>query len=218
MPAPAPPEPIPWLRGKRRTVREHDPEATRWPRSSRFAGTERSSTSKARHRQRWCDGREGRRTTGGQRPQRCGAAADEGKPSKGVNALTGNRLASDLRPDSGPHGSGSVRTTKCLGETQRTPCPVPGCNMLGTRGRRKPSRWRETTRTEHDFAVWQPRTEGRRARARGSGVDGQGIFREVGSPISRGNGGGAHEDESQERKEEIGLARDRPKPAPRRER
>jgi hypothetical protein len=50
----------------------------------------------------------GRRTAGGQRPQRCGTAADEGKPSKGTNARTGNRPASD--PSLG-------RVTRSRGET-----------------------------------------------------------------------------------------------------
>lgn len=48
---------------------------------------------------------EGGRTARGQRPQRCGTAADEGKPSKGVNARTGNRPA----PDPPPGGDDAVR-------------------------------------------------------------------------------------------------------------
>lgn len=38
-------------------------------------------------------------------------------------------------------------------KTQRTPCPVPICKMIGSAVRSKPLRWRETTRTERDSMV-----------------------------------------------------------------
>jgi hypothetical protein len=86
-----------------------------------------------------------RRTAGRQRPQRCGTAADEGKPSKGTNALVGNRPVSEADPRGFEH--------EAVRRNPANPMSGPGCNMPGARGRRKPSRWWKTTRTERDAVV-----------------------------------------------------------------
>jgi hypothetical protein len=101
MPAPASPEPTPVCDVEvRRSVREHVPEPTRRPIPPGSPG--RSEPRACAHPATGARGGEGR-TAGRQRPQRCGTAADEGKPSKGVNAPPGNRPAPDLRTGTRPH-------------------------------------------------------------------------------------------------------------------
>ena len=73
-----------------------------------------------------------------QRPQRCGAAADEDQTFEG-SALRGSGSSPS------PSGTGSPcrppRALRCSSpggrETQRTPCPVPGRNKPGPRGAEK---------------------------------------------------------------------------------
>ena len=73
-----------------------------------------------------------------QRPQRCGAAADEVQTFEG-SALRGSGSSPS------PSGTGSPcrppRALRCSSpggrETQRTPCPVPGRNKPGPRGAEK---------------------------------------------------------------------------------
>jgi hypothetical protein len=90
-------------------------------------------------------------TTRGQRPQRCGTAAEGGTSSRGVKAQSGKRpndqtsIARQIYqvgPAFGQRRSGRRTRKRC------EPLPVPGCNRPGTHSRRKPSGWCETTRAE----------------------------------------------------------------------
>ena len=105
-----------------------------------------------------------------------------GKPSKGVNALVRNRLSSEdrrqRRDDDGIRGNPA------------NPRSGTALQMRGTRGRRKPSRWWETTRTERDVVAWQPRPEGAELRRRPWSGRPRGETEE-----------GRSQDESQERQE-----------------
>jgi hypothetical protein len=97
-----------------------------------------------------------------QRPQRCGAAADEDQTFEG-SAL--RRSGSTPSPSGTESPCHPPRTPRCPSpgarETQRTPCPVPGRNKPGPRGAEKTV---EVVRNHEDgtgFAVArQPRPEG----------------------------------------------------------
>jgi hypothetical protein len=61
--------------------------------------------------------------------------------------------------------------------TRRTPRPPAGRNKPAGLQRSKPSRWCETTRTEHDIGAWKPRSEGEAERSASPGVDAAGARR-----------------------------------------
>jgi hypothetical protein len=69
--------------------------------------------------------------------------------------------------------------------TPRTPRPSAGRNKPAGLQRRKPSRWCETTRTEHDIGVWKPWSEGGAEQSAPPGVDAAGDTRRRGDKRAR---------------------------------
>lgn len=142
-------------------------------------------------------------TARGQRPQRCGTAADGGTSSRGVRCAAGNRANHRMKADDGLRTDAArqaVDATAKRGE----PLPVPGCNKPGTPVRRKPSRWCETTRAERARWLGKPTRRWRRKRRREwthrcRGSRGSWGHAKAG-PVGRGAMGSHSSSESQERR------------------
>jgi hypothetical protein len=92
-------------------------------------------------------------TAGGQGPQRCGAAVDEGNPSKGTNrvARNGNTVWRALSGASTSRKTG--KRDEPQGRERGATNPQPPAQS-------KPSRWGRTTRAERESTVGCRRPEG----------------------------------------------------------
>jgi hypothetical protein len=85
-------------------------------------------------------------TAGGQGPQRCGTAVDEGNPSKGMNRVAGNGSTVWWAPSGAPASRPTGKRDEPPGRERGATNPQPFAWS-------KPSRWGRTTRAERESAV-----------------------------------------------------------------